>query len=115
MRTVAVLFGGRSTEHGISCLTAGGVMGAIDRTKWNVLAVGIDDDGAWTMQSDDPADWVHEYGIEAPYEYVDEAGWQTAGVLWGYWDDLEGTPFDADDFVRVDHVVVSDAWITPPF
>jgi hypothetical protein len=65
--------------------------------------------------ADDPADWVHEYGIEAPYEYLDAAGWQTPGVLWGYWDDLEGAPLDSEDFVRVDHVVVSDAWITPPF
>ncbi len=57
-RTVAVVFGGRSTEHGISCLTAGGVMGAIDRDAWNVIAVGIDRGGAWSVQSDEPADWI---------------------------------------------------------
>ncbi|HZD98088.1 MAG TPA: D-alanine--D-alanine ligase A, partial [Micromonosporaceae bacterium] len=27
---VAVVFGGRSTEHAISCLSAGGVLGALD-------------------------------------------------------------------------------------
>ena len=30
--TVALLFGGRSSEHTISCATAGGVLSAIDRT-----------------------------------------------------------------------------------
>lgn len=54
---VAVLFGGRSSEHGVSCVTAGGVMGAIDRSVWDVLAVGITRDGRWTLASDDPASW----------------------------------------------------------
>jgi D-alanine-D-alanine ligase len=56
--TVAVLFGGRSSEHEVSCTTAGGVLGAIDREHWDVLAVGIGRDGSWTVQSDDPADWA---------------------------------------------------------
>ncbi|SEJ00227.1 D-alanine--D-alanine ligase family protein [Demequina mangrovi] len=55
--TVAVLFGGRSTEHGVSCVTAGGVLGAIDRDRWDVLAIGITREGRWTVASDDPADW----------------------------------------------------------
>ena len=38
---VAVLFGGRSSEHGVSCVTAGGVLGAIDRDHWDVIAIGI--------------------------------------------------------------------------
>ncbi len=56
--TVAVVFGGRSTEHGISCLTAGGVMGAIDRDRWNVIAIGIAPDGLWTVASDNAAEWA---------------------------------------------------------
>ena len=55
--TVAVLFGGRSSEHGVSCVTAGGVLGAIDRDRWNVVAIGITREGRWTVASDDPADW----------------------------------------------------------
>ncbi|HSN38498.1 MAG TPA: D-alanine--D-alanine ligase A, partial [Arthrobacter sp.] len=31
---VAVLFGGRSSEHAVSCVTAAGVLGAIDQTKY---------------------------------------------------------------------------------
>ncbi len=56
--TVAVVFGGRSSEHGVSCVTAGGVLGAIDRDRWDVIAVGITRDGRWTLQSDDPSQWV---------------------------------------------------------
>jgi len=56
--TVAVLFGGRSSEHEVSCTTAGGVLGAIDRDRWDVLAVGIGRDGSWTLQSDNPEEWA---------------------------------------------------------
>lgn len=55
--TVAVLFGGRSSEHGVSCVTAGGVLGVIDRERWNVVAVGIAPDGQWVPASADPAHW----------------------------------------------------------
>ncbi|WP_341954235.1 D-alanine--D-alanine ligase family protein [Salinibacterium sp. TMP30] len=51
--TVALLFGGRSSEHSISCATAGGVLSAIDRTKYTVIPVGITRDGAFTLQRDD--------------------------------------------------------------
>ena len=61
--TVAVLFGGRSSEHGVSCVTAGGVLGAIDRERWNVVAIGITRDGRWTLQSDDPASWRLADGV----------------------------------------------------
>ncbi len=57
-RTVAVLFGGRSSEHEVSCTTAGGVLAAIDRERWDVVAVGIGRDGSWTLQSNDPSDWA---------------------------------------------------------
>ena len=53
MLTVALLFGGRSSEHTISCATAGGVLSAIDRTKYRVIPIGITVDGAFTLQPDD--------------------------------------------------------------
>src|SRR6187551_3575033 len=55
--TVAVLFGGRSSEHGVSCVTAGGVLAALDGATFDVLAIGITRDGRWTVASADPADW----------------------------------------------------------
>lgn len=53
MLTVALLFGGRSSEHTISCATAGGVLSAIDRDKYRVIPIGITLDGAFTLQPDD--------------------------------------------------------------
>lgn len=51
---VMVVFGGRSSEHSISCATAGGVLGAIDRDRYEVIPVGITRDGAWVLEADDP-------------------------------------------------------------
>ena len=50
---VAVVFGGRSNEHGISCVTAGSVLAAIDREKYDVVPVGIATDGRWVLEADD--------------------------------------------------------------
>jgi D-alanine-D-alanine ligase len=61
--TVAVLFGGRSSEHGVSCVTASGVLEAINRDSWNVIAVGIASEGRWTLVSDDPLDWRIRDGV----------------------------------------------------
>lgn len=50
---MALFFGGRSSEHGISCATAGGVLGAIDRSRYEVVPIGITPDGILTLQPDD--------------------------------------------------------------
>ena len=52
---VAVVFGGRSGEHAISCATAAGVLSAIDRDRYEVLPVGITGEGQWVLVEDDPA------------------------------------------------------------
>jgi len=52
---VAVVFGGRSSEHAISCVTAGSVLKAIDRDKYDVVPIGIATDGRWVLEADDPA------------------------------------------------------------
>ncbi|WP_329062986.1 D-alanine--D-alanine ligase family protein [Streptomyces sp. NBC_01429] len=51
---VAVVFGGRSSEHAISVVTAGAVLRSIDRTKYDVLPIGITTDGRWALTADDP-------------------------------------------------------------
>ncbi|MFG2884477.1 D-alanine--D-alanine ligase family protein [Streptomyces sp. NPDC048297] len=51
---VAVVFGGRSSEHGISAVTAGAVLRAIDRTKYDVLPIGITREGRWLLTADEP-------------------------------------------------------------
>ncbi len=54
---VAILFGGRSGEHGISAVTAAGVMSAIDRTRYDVVPVGITREGQWVVADADPDRW----------------------------------------------------------
>ncbi|WP_329256402.1 D-alanine--D-alanine ligase [Actinoallomurus sp. NBC_01490] len=48
---VAVVFGGRSSEHAISCLTAGGIIAAIDPDRYEIVPVGIARDGRWVLAS----------------------------------------------------------------
>nr|WP_235563261.1 D-alanine--D-alanine ligase family protein [Arthrobacter sp. Soil782] len=54
---VLVLFGGRSSEHAVSCVTAAGVLEAIDRSKYEVVPVGIAKNGQWSLVSLDPSQW----------------------------------------------------------
>ncbi len=51
---VVVLFGGRSSEHAISCVTAGSVIAVLDPAKYDVIPVGITSDGTWVLESGDP-------------------------------------------------------------
>jgi D-alanine-D-alanine ligase len=50
---VAIVFGGRSSEHAISCVTAGSVLDAIDRSAYDVIPIGIATDGRWVLESGD--------------------------------------------------------------
>ena len=51
---VLVLFGGRSSEHSISCLSAGGVIRALDPERYDVMAVGVLPDGRWVRVPANP-------------------------------------------------------------
>lgn len=51
---VALVFGGRSGEHAISCVSAGSVLQAIDRDTYDVVPVGISREGRWVLVKDDP-------------------------------------------------------------
>jgi len=52
---VLVIFGGRSSEHAISCLSAAGILRALDPGRYDVTAVGILPDGRWMRVDADPA------------------------------------------------------------
>ncbi|MBX7445622.1 MULTISPECIES: D-alanine--D-alanine ligase family protein [unclassified Arthrobacter] len=54
---VAVLFGGRSSEHAVSCVTAAGVLGAINKDKYEVIPIGIAKTGQWVLAPADTAQW----------------------------------------------------------
>ncbi|MGO4258821.1 D-alanine--D-alanine ligase family protein [Marmoricola sp. RAF53] len=50
---VAVVFGGRSSEHAISCVSAGSVISALDPAKYEVVPVGITTEGRWVLESNE--------------------------------------------------------------
>lgn len=52
---VAIVFGGRSSEHAVSCSTAASVLAAIDRARFDVVPIGISREGRWVLMADDPA------------------------------------------------------------
>lgn len=64
-QTVVLIFGGRSSEHSISCATAAGVMGAIDRSRYNLVTVGITRDGRFVPAVDDASVWALPAGDQA--------------------------------------------------
>jgi D-alanine-D-alanine ligase len=51
---IAVVFGGRSSEHAVSCATAASVLQAIDPDIYDVVPIGISRDGRWVLESGDP-------------------------------------------------------------
>ena len=71
---VAVVFGGRSAEHAVSCASAGLVLGAIDRDRYDVVPIGIARDGRWVLTSGDPARLALSSGSQPSVEAVAEPG-----------------------------------------
>jgi len=55
---VAVVYGGRSSEHAISCVSAGSILRHLDPDRFDVVPVGITRDGAWLRTEVDPAELV---------------------------------------------------------
>src|SRR3954468_11200650 len=53
---VAIVFGGRSTEHAISCVSAGSLLAALDRDHYEVVPVGITREGRWVLPAGDPGE-----------------------------------------------------------
>lgn len=61
---VAVVFGGRSGEHAVSCISAGSVLAHLDPALFDVTAIGITPAGAWVQV--DPALVLEKDGRELP-------------------------------------------------
>lgn len=64
-KVICVLFGGVSPEHEVSCRSGAMVLEQIDRTRFQVLPIGIRKDGAWMLTADD-------------VEQVRSGAWETA-------------------------------------
>ena len=52
---VAVIFGGQSSEHEVSCKSAVTVISHIDRTKYEPVLIGITKEGCWLKVEDTEA------------------------------------------------------------
>ncbi len=51
---MAVVFGGRSNEHGVSCVSARTVLGSLDPERYEAVPIGITREGAWVLGASDP-------------------------------------------------------------
>lgn len=51
---MAVVFGGRSSEHAISCVSAGSILRALDPAEFDVVPIGITRAGHWLLESAEP-------------------------------------------------------------
>ncbi|MBR5976741.1 MAG: D-alanine--D-alanine ligase [Clostridia bacterium] len=68
MKNILVLFGGCSSEHDFSVVSASSVISNIDKTKYNIYMIGITKDGRW-------------YLYDGPVDALPEDKWLTAGKL----------------------------------
>ena len=46
---VAVIYGGKSTEHSVSCVTAGAIMDNLDPQRYEIVPIAITREGTWTI------------------------------------------------------------------
>ncbi|MBQ1895587.1 MAG: D-alanine--D-alanine ligase A, partial [Clostridia bacterium] len=66
MKNILVLFGGCSSEHDVSLVSAGSVISNIDASKYNIYMIGITKKGEW-------------YLYEGPFSELPDDGWLSAG------------------------------------
>ncbi len=50
MIRVAVLYGGRSGEHDVSLCSAASVVSMLDKSKYEIIVIGVDREGMWHVQ-----------------------------------------------------------------
>jgi len=63
MLKVGVLYGGRSGEHDVSRCSAASVIKYLDKSKYEVIAIGIDHDGRWYVQDTPEIAEDKDFGI----------------------------------------------------
>ena len=51
---IAIIYGGRSSEHSVSCISAGAIMSHLDPEKYELYPIGITQQGTWTVGESDP-------------------------------------------------------------
>lgn len=66
--TIGIMFGGVSSEHDISCISAKGIISNINYSKYNIVLIGITKEGRWFLYNDDinllPEDkWIYSKSL----------------------------------------------------
>jgi len=88
---VAVIYGGRSSEHAVSCVSAGSVLSHLDPERFDAVPLGITREGAWVLGTSDVTE-LAIHGRELPA--VDAGGTALA---------LTVEPGRCGDVVALDH------------
>ncbi|MBS1822583.1 MAG: D-alanine--D-alanine ligase [Acidobacteria bacterium] len=78
---IGILFGGRSGEHEVSLLSAASILKAIDRTKYDVVPIGITREGRWVTSHDAQALLAGKSAPENPRLAGDPQATPTAAVI----------------------------------
>ena len=84
-KRVAIICGGRSSEHEISCISAGGVLSAIDRSKFQPVLIGISKSGKWFVLEESTSLTIKNGVLPVVPETgnavsLDTSGFSSAGV-----------------------------------
>ncbi len=66
-KTVCIIFGGRSSEHEVSCMSAANIISYIDKEQYHIVTVGISKEGHWFLYDGDwdrirDASWIQHPG-----------------------------------------------------
>ncbi|MEO0495733.1 MAG: D-alanine--D-alanine ligase, partial [Actinomycetota bacterium] len=69
---LVVLFGGRSAEHDVSCVSARHVLAAVDTDRYEVEPIGITRDGTWVLA--EAAQAALAAGVDAMPDHLTAAG-----------------------------------------
>lgn len=101
LKTIAILFGGRSAEHEVSIMSARNVLKALDKTKFEPVLIGISRQGIWHL-----VDQERFLTLENLTECVAQSSLQAGLVPVPGGDGFELAPFGSPsgDRVKVDAV-----------
>jgi D-alanine-D-alanine ligase len=91
--TIAVLFGGQSSEHEVSCVSVQTVIKNIDTEKYNILMIGITKEGTW-LQAKNLEDIVSGAWKESKTHAILSPEASVKGVLLYEGNELKVQPVD---------------------
>ncbi|WP_422111423.1 D-alanine--D-alanine ligase [Gardnerella sp. DNF00571G] len=61
-KRVVFLYGGKADEHSISCISAAGVLSAVDESRFDIVRIAITKQGEWIVGGEDPRNFRMEQG-----------------------------------------------------